>query len=294
MIAASRIAVLLPTTERLVEMGVRLAVTIVVALLVLRLLFIVVTRIEKFIVRAGGTTHHAEQRAKTLGSIMRSMSTAFTGLGALIYGLEVLGLDIGPLIAGAGVLGVAIGFGAQTIIRDFLAGLFILAEDQFAVGEVVEVNGRPATVESIGVRMTTLRDQDGYLYFVPNGEMRIITNRSRGWNRAIVDVIVHPDGDVDRALAACRRVAEEFGADPEWKRRVLEPVRVWGIESIAVNEVRIRVTARTEPGAAAAEVGRELRLRLLHALAQARVGSEVRDPRATEPRTAAEPPMALT
>src|SRR5262245_30747131 len=291
MIAASRIAVLLPSTERLAEMGVRLAVTIIVALLVLRLLFIVVTRIEKVIVRAGGGTHHAEQRAKTLGSIMRSMSTAFTGLGALIYGLEVLGLDIGPLIAGAGVLGVAIGFGAQTIIRDFLAGLFILAEDQFAVGEVIEVNGRPATVESITVRTTTLRDQDGYLYFVPNGEMRIITNRSRGWNRAIADVIVHPDGDVDGAIEACRQVADQFSFDPEWRGRLLEPVRVWGVEGLAVNEVRIRVTARTRPGADAADVGRELRRRLLHALSRARVGGEVRDPAATSQRTMAEPPM---
>src|SRR5206468_6222983 len=137
----------------------------------------------------------------------------------LIHGLDILGWNVAPLLAGAGVLGVAIGFGAQTLIRDVISGLFILAEDQFAVGDVIEINGIPATVEEIAVRSTTLRDGEGFLRFVPNGEIRMVTNRSRGWNRATADVTIAPDQGAERALEVCRAVATEFNADPVWRDR---------------------------------------------------------------------------
>ena len=183
----------------------------------------------------------------------------------------MLGWDVRPLLAGAGILGVALGFGAQTLVRDVIAGVFILAEDQFAVGDLIEVNGRPATVEVITVRSTTLRDFNGHLYFVPNGEMRIVVNRSRGWARLAVDVAVPPDEDIERALAACEKVAESVNRDPAWRGRLLDPVQMWGIEGLSGIEAQIRLVVRAEPGPGAPETARELRRRIMLAFADARL-----------------------
>ena len=259
---------LLPPTERLGEIGVRLAVTAIVALAIVRLLFLIASRIERFIERAGGGGPSA-QRARTLGGIMRSVITFLIGAAACIHGLEILGWDVGPLLAGAGVVGVAVGFGAQTLIRDVIAGMFILAEDQFGVGDVVEIGGSPATVEEIAVRATRLRDGNGYVHFVPNGEIRTVTNRSRGWNRAIADVTIAPDENADRALEICREVVTGFNADQVWRERLLDPAEVWGIESLTGDGVSVRVSARTRPGADSAQVARELRRRLHRALLEA-------------------------
>ena len=277
MILATRtLRSLLPPTERLGEIGLRLATTAIVAFLFTRLLFVVTGRVEAFIVRAGGGGTHATQRARTLGGILRSLCTVIVGVAALIHGLEILGWNVGPLLAGAGVLGVAIGFGAQWLIRDVIAGFFILAEDQFTVGDVIDLNGTPATVEAISVRATTLRDGDGYVHFVPNGEMRMVTNRSRGWNRAIVDVLIAPDEDASRALDLCRAEVQRFNDDPEWRERLVDPVEVWGIESLGPDGVRLRISARARPGADAAHAARELRRRLHRALVVAGIRTDVR------------------
>ena len=257
---------LLPPTERLGEIGLRLAITLLVAFVVVRLLFLLAGRIERLIERAGGGDGHATQRARTLGGIMRSMITFFVAAGACVHGLEILGWNVSPLLAGAGVVGVAVGFGAQALIRDIISGLFILAEDQFAIGDVIEVNGVPATVEDIAVRSTTLRDGNGYMHFVPNGEIRTVTNRSRGWNRATVDVMIAADEDSGHALEVCAAVVQDFNAEPQWRARLLDPAEVWGIESLTEEGVRLRVSTRTRPGADSAIAARELRRRLHRAL----------------------------
>ena len=283
---------LLPPTERLGEIGARLALTAVVALALVRLLFLIAGRIERFIGRAGGGDAHATQRARTLGGILRSMITFLIGAGAFIHGLEILGWNVGPLLAGAGVVGVAVGFGAQTVIRDVIAGLFILAEDQFAVGDVIDISGTPATVEDIAVRSTTLRDGNGYVHFVPNGEIRAVTNRSRGWNRAIADVLIAPDADPDRALEVCRTVVAAFNTEKPWRDRLLDPAEVWGIESLTEDGVRVSISARTRPGADSVQAARELRRRLHGALREAGIGlGPRREPRArpNENPTAIEP-----
>jgi small conductance mechanosensitive channel len=266
---------LMPTTERLIEIGVRLGYTLLVALLFQRLLFLLVGRIEKLVVRAGGGKEHAVQRAHTLGGIFRSLCTVFVGGGALIHGIEILGWNVGPLLAGAGVLGVAVGFGAQTLVRDLIAGLFILAEDQFSVGDSIEFDGRAATVEALTVRATTLRDFNGFLHFVPNGEIRVVTNRSRGWNRVATDVTVAVDQDLDRALAVCRDVVKTFNADPAWSPRLLEPAEVWGIESLTSQDAQLRMVVRARPGGDAHEAARELRRRVHGALLAAGLRPDV-------------------
>ena len=260
---------IMPPTERLGEIGARLAITLLVAFIVIRVLFLLASRLERLIERAGGGDAHATQRARTLGGIMRSMITFVVGAGACVHGLEILGWNVGPVLAGAGVLGVAVGFGAQALIRDIISGLFILAEDQFAVGDVIEVNGVPATVEDIAVRSTTLRDGNGFMHFVPNGEIRTVINRSRGWNRATADVMIAADQDPDRALEVCAEVVRGFNADPEWRARLLDPAELWGIESLSEDGVRLRVSSRTRPGADSAIAARELRRRLHRALLEA-------------------------
>jgi small-conductance mechanosensitive channel len=172
-------------------------------------------------------------------------------------------MDLGPLIAGAGVVGVALGFGAQALVRDFLSGFFILSEDQFGVGEVVEITapGKQVTgkVESMSLRITTVRSFDGTQHIVPNGNIQVVGNRSRGWARAIVDVQLAWRQDLEEA----RRVLEELfedvpGQDDRLRSWIVDGPRVLGVEAIDDGSVALRVVADTRP-TRRAEVERSLR-----------------------------------
>lgn len=259
----------MPESERLVEMGIRLSFTIVAAFLAQRLLFLVVGRIEEVVRRTGHHSAAAKQRASTVGSVLRNLVTTLIVVFAVIHALEVFGWDVKPILAGAGIVGVALGFGAQTLVRDLIAGFFILAEDQFAVGDLIEIDAKPATVESITLRSTTLRDFNGFVHYVPNGEMKVVTNRSRGWQRVAIDVPIATNSDLDAALRACRDVVTKMNADPKWRERLLDPIDVWGIESLGPSETVIRIVLRAKPGPDAPETSRELRRRLHDALGAA-------------------------
>ncbi len=280
---------LLPESEKLVDMGVRLGLCVVVAFLAQRALFHFVGRVERWMVRAGRGAPHAEQRARTLGQTFRHLCTVLVAGAAVTYGLAVLGWDVRPLLAGAGILGVALGFGAQTLVRDVIAGMFILVEDQFSVGDLIEVDGKAASVEAITVRCTTLRDFNGALHFVPNGEMRTVVNRSRGWQRLSVDVPIAADEDLGRALELCRREAASFSAEDPWKERLLEPVQVWGVEALSGLEAQLRMVLRARPGPDAPEAARELRRRVHQSLRAAGIRLSVsRDFAAVPSRAAAQ------
>jgi moderate conductance mechanosensitive channel len=260
---------LLPETEKLGDMGIRIAIILVVAFLLRLLLFLAASRMEKIMIRAGHGGSAAEARARTLGQILRRLTTTVVFAVAILQSLAVLGWNVAPLLAGAGIVGVALGFGAQTMVRDLIAGLFILAENQFLVGDVIEIDGKPAAVESLSLRCTTLRDFNGYVHFVPNGELKTVTNRSRGWTRLAVDVPVASDQNLERALEVCRRVVETMNADAQWRSRLLDPVELWGVESLTGPEAQIRIVVRARPGADAPDAARELRLRAHSALTQA-------------------------
>jgi small conductance mechanosensitive channel len=253
----------LPSVDSVLEAAARIGLLIVVAFLVLRILFLLVGRVEVWMVRAQRGEDETKQRARTLGQIMRRLCTLLIVVLVVLRALGIMGWDLRPLLAGAGLLGVAVGFGAQTLVRDWIAGIFILAEDQFAVGDLIEVNGKAATVEALTMRMTRLRDFHGNLHFVPNGEMRIVTNRSRGWNRLAVDVPIAADQGLDRALDACRRVVESMNREPAWRDRLLDPIEVWGVEVLTSSEVQVRMVVRAKPGPDAPEAARELRRRLV-------------------------------
>jgi small-conductance mechanosensitive channel len=262
---------LLPESEKLLDSAVRIGLTVVVGFLIQRLLFLLAGRVETWIVRADRQHAHAQQRARTLGLILRNLCTVLVAGAVIIHSLAVLGWDVQPLLAGAGILGVALGFGAQTLVRDVIAGIFILAEDQFAVGDLIEVNGKAATVEVLTVRSTTLRDFNGHLHFVPNGELKIVVNRSRGWSRLAVDVPIAADQDVERGLDVCEKVAAAMNDDDAWRPRLLDPVEVWGVEGLTGAEALVRLVVRARPGADAPEAARELRRRIVRGLAAAGV-----------------------
>ncbi|HEY2953619.1 MAG TPA: mechanosensitive ion channel family protein [Candidatus Eisenbacteria bacterium] len=264
---------MLPEPDRLADIGIRLALTIVAAFLLQRLLYLVVGRIEKVVIRAGRGAHEVESRARTLGQILRSLITVVVVAGAVIHGLAVLGWNVAPLLAGAGIVGVALGFGAQTLVRDVIAGLFILGENQFSVGDVIEIDGKPAVVEALRLRASTLRDFNGYVHYVPNGELKTVTNRSRGWTRVAVDVPVASDQSLEKALEICRRVVNAMNADPAWVPRLLDAVELWGVESLTREEAQIRIVIRARPGDDAPEAARSLRLATHRALTDAGIRS---------------------
>lgn len=286
---------ILPEPAELVDIAVSLGFAVLVGLFIQRTLFLVVGRVEKWITRAARSDIHSEQRARTIGAILRGLITVFIAGAVVIYVLAVMGWDVRPLLAGAGIVGVALGFGAQTLVRDVIAGIFIIAEDQFAVGDVIEVNGRAATVEALTVRSATLRDFNGHLHFVPNGEMKIVINRSRGWNRLAVDVPIAPGEDLDQVLEICARIAGEMSAEPAWKSRLLEPVQVWGVEALGAQNVQIRLVVRARPGGDAAEAARELRRRVHRALGEAGVRATLQTESPISPVSPSEiPPTELS
>ncbi len=187
-------------------------------------------------------------RAQTIGLVLRSLSTFVIYSFALMYVMAAVGLQLGPLIAGAGIAGVALGFGAQSLVRDFLSGLFILMEDQFGVGDVIDVGPATGTVEVVSLRVTRLRDANGTVWHVPNGEIRRVGNQSQQWARAVVDLGVPFGADLGPAQAAIQRVAEAVCADPAFTPDVLEPPTL-RIESLGPESVTIRVVVKTRPGA---------------------------------------------
>lgn len=264
---------LIPEPDKLAEIGVRLGLTVLAAFAAISVARLVVARVERLIARADPENPSAEQRARTLGQILRNLAIWTIAGVALIHALGILGYDIRPLLAGVGVLGVALGFGAQSLVRDMIAGIMILAENQYSVGDLIEINGKAANVEAVTLRCTTLRDFNGFVHFVPNGEMKVVTNRSRGWNRQAVDVVVASDQDLDRALEVCHRVVAAFNRDPAWSGRLLDPVDVWGIEGLGAAEAQIRMVVRAKPGPDGPEATRELRRRVHRALAEASIRS---------------------
>ena len=201
----------------------------------------------------------AEQRITALTSVLRSIATAviFAIAGFMILG--EIGLNLAPLLAGAGIVGIALGFGAQSLVKDFLSGLFILVEDQFGVGDIVDLDGQTAgTVEAVSLRTTRLRAVDGTVWHVPNGEIRRVGNKSQHWSRALLDIEVSYDTDIDHAKAVIKRVADEL-----WQARedILEEPEVWGVERLSLNSIVIRLVVKTRP-ADQYDVSRELRQRL--------------------------------
>lgn len=219
-----------------------------------------------------------QKRTETLGGVLIAIARVFVWSVALILVLGELGLNLAPLIAGAGVVGVAIGFGAQKVVGDFLSGMFMIAEDQFGVGDIIDLGEASGTVERITLRTTVLRDIYGTVWHVPNGEVQRVGNMSQEWSKALLDVGVAYDTDSDTASELLLATATDLSHDPEWADAFLDDPEVLGVQTLAADAVTIRISVRTRP-AEQFKVQRELNRRFKHALDSA--GIEIPFPQRT-------------
>jgi small-conductance mechanosensitive channel len=231
------------------------------------------------VVARGGVASEGSKRARAVSQILDWSAVALTYTVAAILGVHVLGIPLTSLVAPATVAGVALGFGAQQIVGDVLAGFFLLAEHQFGVGDLVTmaVPGSAysvtGTVEQLTLRVTKLRSQQGELIVVPNSALQQVTNLSRDWSRVVIDLPVPTEDDLQAVIETVHEVAVAMAADPAWRPVILgEPV-IAGVEAIEVGYVHLRLVLRTLPGRQF-EVGRELRLRLATALRSVHVAAE--------------------
>jgi moderate conductance mechanosensitive channel len=228
--------------------GLKIAGLVCAALLVSRMLRRVVTKVESK-VSENTTPIRALQRTQTLTRVVSSAGIVVIWSLAFFQALSELGFNLGPLLAGVGIVGLAVGFGAQNLVRDVITGFFILFEDQYGVGDVVQVNGiATGKVEQLTLRVTGLRDLDGTLHFLANGNITHVANRSKDWARAVIDVSVslrEDSADVRRAL---ERVAAEAKEDPELGRNLYARPQVLGVEMLGDYDVTWRMIAETKPG----------------------------------------------
>ena len=192
-------------------------------------------------------TERASQRATTLGTLFKSVATTIIWAVALMMLLAEFDVNLGPLIAGAGIVGVAVGFGAQSVVRDLLTGVFMLIEDQYGVGDVVDLGDAVGTVESVGLRTTRLRDIAGTVWHVPNGAIARVGNMSQLWARVPLDLDVAYDTDLDEAMEIIKRVADGVWHEQGDNTTVLEEPSVVGVQAFGADAVTIRVMVKTEP-----------------------------------------------
>jgi len=251
--------------ETLVRAGVRVLGIWLLAWLAYRVVALAARRIEKEVDDGDDSvTTLRERRGHTISQLLRSVGRLLVISIALLLTFNVF-IDIGPILAGAGILGLAVSFGAQSLVKDFLSGFFILFENQFAIGDVIEAGGKSGTVEKMTLRVVVLRDLKGTIHIVPNSEIKVVSNMTRGWSRAVVDVGVTYEEDVDRALAVVRDEAAQFSTDKAWGAQLDGPLEVPGIESLSDSAVVILTLIKTQPGsqwATAREFRRRLKKRL--------------------------------
>jgi len=209
-----------------------------------------------------------ERRVNTIGRLVVRIAGVAIGIIAVLMALDLFGIDIGPAVAGLGVVGIAVGFGAQTLVRDWLTGIFIVLENQYSQGDVIRIAGVDGVVEDFSLRRTTLRDLDGTVHTVPNGQIIVASNMTRVWARVNLDINVAYDTDLNRAGELIDQVGEDLQADPEWGPRLLEAPKVVRVEALADSSVKLKVLGQVRAAEQWA-VGGELRKRILAAFTEA-------------------------
>jgi small-conductance mechanosensitive channel len=219
------------------------------------------------------------QRARALGTVLHSITSLIVYGIAFMIILGELGISLGPMIAGAGIAGAALGFGAQSLVKDFLSGFFMLAEDQYGIGDVIDVGDTvTGVVEEVNLRTTRLRDYEGTVWHVPNGEIRRVGNKSQQWARTVLDIEVAYDTDLHEASRVIERVALDVFEAQIPNATVLETPEIWGVQTLGASGIAIRVGLKTEPGEQWA-TAREMRRRIKEAFDEA--GIEIPFPQRT-------------
>lgn len=187
------------------------------------------------------------QRAQTVGSVLRSVTTVVITAIVLLTVLSQVGINMGPIIASAGIVGVALGFGAQALVKDYLSGIFLVAEDQFGIGDYVDLGEASGEVEAVGLRITQVRDVDGSLWHVRNGEILRVGNFSQGWARAVLDIPVPYDSKMPEVNEMILASAQKLQQDPQWSHEILDDPEIWGVQDLSGESITIRLVFRTKP-----------------------------------------------
>lgn len=193
------------------------------------------------------TSERRTQRTKTLGNVMGSLATIVIYTIAMLMALAEFDVNLGPLIASAGIVGIALGFGAQSLVKDFLSGIFMLLEDQYGVGDVIDVGDAAGVVEAVNLRTTQIRDVHGTLWHVPNGEIRRVANKSQEWARTVLDIEVAYDTDIAKAMEVIKKVADQVWEDAPDNATILEEPEIWGVEGFGASAIAIRLAMKVEP-----------------------------------------------
>ncbi len=243
--------------------GIRIAAIVLIALILNRLLRVLTRRL---IPAPGGEStgriaRMREQHVKTLAVLLYSAGTAVIIVGAILTALPEFGFNVTPIAAAAGLASLAVGFGAQHLVRDLINGFFIIIEDQFAVGESVRIGTVIGRVEHLTLRRTVVRDIQGAVVTIPNGEITQVANLSRDWGQVFVDISISPETSSDAALAALERVCAELRTDVSWSPVLVDGPRALGVESFGTAGVTLRLQLRTVPGRQD-DTARELRRRI--------------------------------
>ncbi|MEX2587115.1 MAG: mechanosensitive ion channel family protein [Actinomycetota bacterium] len=291
---------LLEGSPEILATVVRIAGVLLVALIARKLVQRLIDRVVERVIARGekssgddrkAASARAPERAKTLAGVLTALAAVTVWVLTVLLVLGEVGINLAPLIAGLGIVGVALGFGAQNLVSDLVSGLFMLAEDQYGVGDFLDVDGTMGTVEHVGLRTTQIRALDGALWTVRNGEISKTGNSSRGWGRVVLDVGVAYGCDLRRAKEVIKAAADELYEEDAFKEAFKAEPEVWGVTDLGDDAVAIRLVCTTEAGAQWG-LGRELRLRIKEALDRESI--EIPFPQRTvwlrtEPATLTEP-----
>jgi moderate conductance mechanosensitive channel len=250
--------------------GLRLLIILLFAILLTRMLKALTSRLVQLAKAQTRAGQMREQQTRTLAGLLYSIGAAIIGLIAVLMAFEILGFDIAPAMATAGVASIAIAFGAQSLLKDFINGFFIVFEDQYVVGDLIQVNGETGRVEHLTLRRTVLRNPAGAMVTVPNSLVGQVANLSRDWSQAFVDVTVPAAELVGRALATLEKIAGDFRNDADWSAALIDGPRVLGIEALSLDGTVIRLQARTILNRKD-DVARELRRRIKLGFEQSRI-----------------------
>jgi len=242
--------------------GLRVLLIVVLAYTVVRATTLLVSRFEYELSTVTGLDAlERAKRARTLGTVVTKVVTVAISLVALLMVLREFQVDIAPVLTGAGIVGLAVGFGAQTLVRDVISGFFLILEDQVRVGDVAAINGTGGLVEAINLRTIVLRDFEGTVHVFPNGAIQTLANRSKDFSFYVIDLGISYGEDPDRVTAVLREVGAQMQEDPRFAPSILEPVEIVGVDSFAESSVVMRLRIKTMP-LKQWEVGRELRKRI--------------------------------
>jgi small-conductance mechanosensitive channel len=250
-------------SQWLTESGARILLLILLAFAASRFASAVIRNAEHEISEGDDVdTFERRKRLRTVGATLNRFFAILIWSAALLMVLRELDVDITPVLTGAGIIGLAVGFGAQSLVKDIISGLFLIAEDQVRLGDAVEVNGIGGSVEEINLRTIILRDVEGTVHTIANGEIRTLANRSKDFSYHVIDIPVGYDDDTDRVVQVVRDVGTALMAEPAFARNILAPLEVLGVDAFKATEVTLRFRIKTAP-MKQWEVGRELRRRIM-------------------------------